>query len=214
MLKQNRWKILITSVVTIIPMMVGCILWPQLPDTIATHFGVDNTANGWSSKAVAVFGIPAFLVLLHLFCLIVTSVDPKMKNIGRKPLGLIFWICPSISLITGAVIYARALNVEVDVGLICQLFLGVLFIAIGNYLPKCRQNYSFGIKVPWTLDDPENWSRTHRLAGWCFIVTGVLTMAISFLRLPWLFFSLVIASVLMPFFYSYLYYRKKKSGRL
>ena len=196
--------------ITLIPMFIGCLLWRKLPDTIATHFGPDNTANGWSSKGFAVFGIPAFMVFIHLLCLAVTSTDPKFKNIGGKPLGLMFWVCPSISLLVGTVIYAMALEAPMNVGFICQLFFGILFIVIGNYLPKCKQNYSFGIKIPWTLNDTENWNRTHRLAGWCMIFAGVIIAATSFLHEPWILFVTLVLSLAIPIVFSYNYHKRHK----
>ena len=62
MLKANRKTLIITSIVTILPVLIGVIYWNRLPNVMATHFGTDNAANGFSSKAVAVFGIPAFLL--------------------------------------------------------------------------------------------------------------------------------------------------------
>ena len=38
---------------------------------------------------------------------------------------------------------------------------GLLFMIIGNYLPKVKQNNTIGIRVVWTLQDEENWSATH-----------------------------------------------------
>jgi uncharacterized membrane protein len=206
MLRQNKWKILITSLITLIPMAVGCFLWSGLPDTIATHFGSDNTANGWSSKGFTVFGIPAFLVMIHLFVVFVTAMDPKTKNIGKKPLGIIFWICPLVSLMMYFSIYAVALGFYVDVGFVCSLFLGILLIVLGNYLPKVRQNYSFGIKVPWTLNDVKNWNSTHRLAGKCMVIGGGIVVVTSFLHYWWIIFAALAVSVAIPICYSYIYY--------
>lgn len=75
MLRQNKWKILLTTLIILIPILVGCILWNRLPDTIATSFGVDSAANGWNSKLFAVLGIPAMIAAVHLFCLVVMSAD-------------------------------------------------------------------------------------------------------------------------------------------
>ena len=57
-----------------------------------------------------------------------------------------------------------ALDYSIDANLILEILMGALLIIIGNYLPKCRQNYTIGIKIPWTLADEDNWNRTHRPA--------------------------------------------------
>ena len=50
MIKRNRAVLIITSIIILIPVLAGVILWDRLPDVIATHFGAGNEANGWSSK--------------------------------------------------------------------------------------------------------------------------------------------------------------------
>lgn len=208
MLKENKWKIIITTLIILIPMLVGCALWNKLPDTIATHFGIDNELNGWSSKAFTVFGLPGVIAVLHLFCLIATSVDPKQKNIGKKSLEIVFWICPAISLIMCTLTYAIALGIRVDVGFVVILFMGLLLIVLGNVMPKAKQNYSFGIKTPWALDDPENWSRSNRLGGWCMVIAGVVIVLTSFLKNPWILVPAFILGAVVPMVYSYVYYKR------
>lgn len=209
MLKQNKLNILITSLITLVPMFVGCILWNKLPDSIAIHFGLDNEANGWSSKPVAVFVIPIVMVALHLICLAVTSVDPKYKNIGKKPIEIAFWIIPVISLVMCVVVYGSALDVNIDIGFICNLLMGVLLIILGNVMPKVKQNYSFGIKNPWTLDDADNWNRSNRLGGWCMVIAGVIITISSCWYSMWITITMIILTILVPTIYSYLLYCKK-----
>lgn len=208
MLKQYKWKILITTLIILIPMAAGCILWDRLPDTIATHWGIHNEPNGWSSKAFAVFGLPGIIAALHLFCLIVTAIDPKHKNIGKKPIGLVFWICPAVSLLMAGITYPTALGISVDIGFWVLLFLGLLLIVLGNLMPKAKQNYSFGIKTPWALDDPENWERSNRVGGWCMVIAGILVAVTAFWENPWIIVPAFLLGGVAPMVYSYLYYRR------
>ena len=134
------------------------------------HFGTNNVPNGWSSKTMAVIGIPLFLAALQIFTAVFTFSDPKRQNIGPKMIRLVLWIIPVTSLIVCCSIYANAVGIAVDIGFVANGIVGLLFILIGNYMPKCKQNYTTGIKVPWTLHSQENWNRTHRLAGWVWII--------------------------------------------
>ena len=84
MLKANRKTLIITSIVTILPMLIGIIYWNRLPDVMATHFGFNNEANGFSSKAFAVFGLPVILLAVLLVGAFITSHDPKKQNISAK----------------------------------------------------------------------------------------------------------------------------------
>ena len=136
-------------------------------------FGTNNVPNGWSSKTMAVIGIPLFLAALQIFTAVLTFSDPKRQNIGPKMIRLVLWIIPVTSLIVCCSIYANAVGIAVDIGFVSNGIVGLLFILIGNYMPKCKQNYTTGIKVPWTLHSQENWNRTHRLAGWVWIIGGV-----------------------------------------
>ncbi|MCI8620096.1 MAG: DUF1648 domain-containing protein [Oscillospiraceae bacterium] len=213
MLKQNKWKILITTLVILIPMLIGCLLWKQLPSAVITHWGANNEADGFSSKAFAVFGMPAILAALHLLCIVMTAADPKQKNIGTKPLGLVFWIIPSITLLIFSIIYAGAMGVQVNVGFFVILLIGVFFILLGNLLPKTKQNYTFGLKLPWTLNDPENWNRTHRFAGWCMVLAGVIILLTAYWQNLWIFLGVLLLAVFAPVAYSFIYYKRHPSQK-
>ena len=66
--KANKKELLLTSLVCLLPLLAGAILYPRLPETMATHWGFDGTANGWSSRAATVFGLPLLILALHLVC--------------------------------------------------------------------------------------------------------------------------------------------------
>ena len=195
-------------------MLMGVALWNRLPEQVATHFDINGVADDWSSKGFAVFGLPLFLVAVHLVCTLATAADPRKQNISDKMYRLVLWICPVISLITNCSVYLIALGKEVNIGLICMLLVGVMFIIVGNYLPKCRQNYTMGIKLPWTLADEENWNRTHRMAGWLWMATGAvfLVMAVVGKMSTWFFLVTIGITVLVPTLYSFLLHLKKEKA--
>ena len=214
MLKANKKTLILTSAITLLPMMIGLFLWKQLPDTMATHFGFSNEADGFSSKPFTVIGIPLFLLVMEWICAIVTSNDPRKQNISPKIFTLVLWIVPVVSVIVAAIIYPYNLGYKFDMTFIAELFMGLLFIIVGNYLPKSRQNYTVGIRVPWTLADEENWNRTHRMAGFLWVLCGILLLVCALCRIwnPILIFGLLLVTTIIPIVYSYLLY--KKSGPL
>ena len=166
-MKKYKTTIIITTLITLLPIVIGLFLWNKLPDTLATHWGSDGTANGWSSKTFSVFGMPLILTAIHVLCLFVTLNDPKKKNIHKKTMALIFWLVPVISLLANCSTYLIALGVDFSIEIFISALIGVFFIVLGNYMPKLQQNYTIGIKLPWTLNSEENWNRTHRLGGNC-----------------------------------------------
>ena len=173
-MKKYRRTIILTTFLTGLPILIGLILWSKLPDSIATHWGANGQANGWSSKVYTVFWGPCILMIIHLFAVFLTLNDPKKTNIHKKPMTLIFWIVPVISILMNGIIYLIALGIKVNISAAVSILMGVLFILLGNYMPKLRQNYTIGIKLPWTLCSEENWYRTHRLGGKLFIIGGIL----------------------------------------
>ena len=210
MLKKYKKTVILTTLVTLLPMLAGLLLWNQLPETIAIHFGANGEPNGWSSRAMAVFGLPAFIAAVNVLCAVGTSADPKNQNIQPKIFKLILWICPVISIICCGGTYAYALELPVSMEKLCMILVGVVFIIIGNYLPKCRQSYTVGIKLPWTLDSEENWNRTHRMAGGLWMAGGAVLMLLSLLGQisVFIFLPVVLMMTLVPTVYSYLLYRK------
>ena len=211
MIKKNLPKLIITSLITLIPIVIGLILWDKLPDQVPMHWNAQGEVDGYGTKFQAVFLMPLVLVAFHWICVLGTSLDPKKQNINDKIFTLVLWIIPVISLLCNSMVFATALGHKVSVEIIMPLFMGALFVIIGNYMPKCKQSYTVGIKLPWTLDNEENWNKTHRLAGFLWVISGVIIMATAFLGAFWLFFVVLIPMVIIPFVYSYLLYKKNKT---
>lgn len=212
MIKKNLKKLLLTSTVILLPLLAGIILWDKLPDSVPVHFGPSGEADGYASRAVAVFVMPFVMLAFHWLCTLGTAADPKNKNIDKKAFGLVLWICPMISLLVNGVIYVTALGIAINILMVFGLFFGCLFVVIGNYMPKCRQSYTLGIKLPWTLNDEENWNRTHRFAGRLWTVGGLAVIITAFLgkAFVFVFLGLVLLMVIIPTVYSYLLYKKNK----
>ena len=213
MIKENKKKLIITSIIILVPIIIGLVLWNKLPDKLPTHWNSAGEVNGWSSKAFAVLGLPGFLFAVHWVCLLASSADPKKQNIEGKVLNIVFWICPIISVLGAVLIYGTALGMEFRVEKIMPPLLGITFIVVGNYLPKCKQSYTVGIKLPWTLNDEENWNRTHRLGGKLWVACGFLFIVSMFLPNKFMvaiFLSVVAVAVFVPTVYSYLIFREKE----
>ena len=208
MIKKNWKTLLITSVVILLPILAGLILWNQLPDQIPSHWDAAGEIDGWSSKPFAVFGMPLILLAFQWICVLGTAADPKKKNHPEKILHLVLWIIPVLSAVLHVITYCVALGKGVRMEVVMPVFIGLLLAVIGNYLPKCKQNYTIGIKIPWTLNSEENWNKTHRFAGRLWTVCGLAIMLTGFFGGFWVFLPIVLLMVLAPLIYSYLLHRK------
>lgn len=213
MISQNKKIIIISSVLILLPILAGLILWNSLPEQIAVHWNINNVPDGFASKAMAVFVIPIFILALHLLGIFATVFDKRNKNQSKKIVGILFWICPSISWLFGITVYTHAMGKEFNIGIPVTVFLGFLFTVIGNYLPKCTRNHTIGIKLPWTLKDDEVWNKTHRLSGILWVIGGILLAFSSFL--PTKIFQIIsvfllFIMVVIPTVYSYIIYRRSR----
>lgn len=208
MIKKNLKTMIITSMIILAPIIVGLILWDKLPAEMATHFDSNGQANGWSSKGLAVFGMPLFLLAVHWFCVAFTSVDPKKQNISDKVFVLIMWLCPIVSIVGNGATYLYALDNTVNTTPMGIMLIGCVLIVIGNYMPKMKQSYTIGIKIPWALNSEENWNRTHRLGGYMYILGGVIILVGGFIQQFWLVPVALVLVVLVPVAYSFILYKK------
>ena len=206
---KKHWKLLvITSVLTLLPILAGLVLWGQLPEKMPTHWNAAGEIDGWSSKAFAVFGLPGIMLAVQWLCVLGTNADPKRANHPEKVLQLVLWIIPVLSIVMHTMTYAAALGKTVPMGEVVTLVCGVMFVIVGNYMPKCKQNYTIGIKIPWTLNSEVNWNKTHRFAGWLWTVCGLMIILSAFVGGFWLFLPAVIVMVAAPMIYSYMLFKK------
>lgn len=208
MIRQHKKMLILTSVITLLPIVIGLILWRQLPASVAIHFGVDNQPDGYCSKAFAVFGLPVMMLFFHFICIVATNIDPKRKNISKKAFYVVMWICPVISLVVCNTLYVFNLGYKLDIGFVCGLLVGVLYLILGNFIPKVKPNYSIGFRVPWALNDSDNWYHTHRFGGKCMVIGGIAMIVTSPFQNVWILLGLVIVPCILPVIYSYMFYRK------
>ena len=204
-IKINKKLVLFTSILILLSSLVGCVFWYQLPEKMPTHFNLLGQADGYNHKVFAIFGLPALMLLMHWVLLFLMVKDPKSSNISSKIQVLIYWIIPFVSCLSMISIYGESLGYSMMSGLLAQIFMGVVMIVIGNYLPKTHRNYIIGIRLPWTLESDKNWRQTHRLAGKIWVLGGLLLFLNSFVQIYvyWVFFLTLLLVVLMPGVYSY-----------
>ena len=215
-MKEYRKTIIVTVLITLFPILIGLVLWNKLPDQIPTHWGVSGQVDGWTDKAKAIFFSPCLMAVAQVVVAFFMFADPKHKNIHKKPLVISLWIIPVLSICVNAASYLTALGVQVSMTALCCLLIGILFLVLGNYLPKLQQNYTVGIKISWTLSDEGNWERTHRFGGKLMVIAGFLMVLLALISGQIgdttsfiLLIILALVSSLAPVVYSYAIYRSK-----
>ncbi len=212
MIKQYKWQVLVSSLLVLAPMAAGVIFWNELPDLMPHHVNMAGEVDGRGSKAFVVFGIPLIMLALHWLCLFITGKDMKNKGQSRKVMLMVMWILPALSLFVSGLVYSIAMGEVLSVYRLLPLLLGVLFIVIGNYLPKCKQNFTIGIKIKWTLVSEKNWNATHRYAGKVWVIGGIVMLACAALPMSlvmWFILAIVAVMVILPTVFSYRMFKKQ-----
>lgn len=213
MIRSNKGTLILTTAILLLPMVIGLILWNKLPEQIPMHWNVAGEVDGWGSKGMLVFYLPLFIVGLQWVCALATSHAPEGKGINGKISKLVLWTCPYVSLLIHTLVYAKILGYDLSVNVIMPLSFGLMFMVIGNFLPKCKRNYFIGIKVPWALNNDENWNKTHRFAGKVWVAGGAIIAATAVFANYIVFIVLTLVMVIVPAMYSYLYFRRQNKSR-
>lgn len=187
MIAENKGKLLVSSLVILLPGLLG-----------------------WRMAWEAVI-----LLAAHWLCLLLVFADKRNRQgQSKKAIGLVFWLLPVISLLSGAVVAGlqRGYDGADFMFILMNLGFGLLFLLIGNYMPKFRQNATIGIRVKWTLENEENWNVTHRFGGKVWVAAGLACMIAALLpsaAMAVVFTAAIVAAAVVPCVYSYLYYRKQ-----
>lgn len=209
-MKHEKKRLILTTVICLLPIMAGLVLYSRLPERVPTHFDFSGTPDGWSSRPFAVFGLPCLLAALNVFLYACLNRDPKRANMSGALKTVSQWSLPVLSVLCYGLTLTAALGYPSRVEIVVPLLTGILLLVIGNYLPKTKQSYTMGIRLPWTLQSEENWNRTHRLSGFLWVAAGAAFILLSLLRLwnIWLLGALLLALIFVPIGYSYFLHKK------
>ncbi len=211
MKKKINLSMVLTTIICLLPVILSVILYSQLPDKIPIHFNISGQPDNYAAKFVACFILPFAFAILNLFVHFILNSDPKKANSSETMKTISKWIIPVLSVICLPISLFLSLGKNIPVHIIIPALVGVLILVCGNYLPKNRQNYTVGIKLPWTLHSEENWNKTHRMAGFLWMIGGAIIIIISFFQFINIAIVLVIVIILtiVPVIYSYILYRRE-----
>ena len=209
---NEKWKVVVSTLLCLIPLFAGLILWNKLPEQMPIHFNYKGEADQYGSRLSVVLYPGLFLAALNLLAIYATGKDPENENVSDRIMNLIIWLVPAIAAFISFLIYGNALGVKLSVTRLVALMLGLTYLVFGNYTPKIRKNSTIGIRVPWTLKDAEVWDRTHRFGGFVMVIAG---LALVVCALAGLELNIILQLVLMVMpmtlvigYSAFLYYRK------
>jgi uncharacterized membrane protein len=214
---KNSTKNLILALLLIAaPFAYAAYVYPSLPDTIPTHFNIKGEADAYGGKDSIFLG-PGIMAVVGLFVFVLLSnikiFDPKRYKAVDDGLYKKFalFTVAFLSLISFIIIFSAS-NHAITIGKLLLPAVGLAFAGFGWYMPKLHQNYFAGFKLPWTLENEDNWNETHKLAGkiWKY---GGFAQAIAALLLPnmpgfMVFFCITLIMFIVPSVFSYRMFKR------
>ena len=167
-MRYIKWRILIvTSIVCLLPILLGTALWDKLPDTMAIHFDINNNPDNFASKGFVVFGMPFFMAMLQMICCFINDVNSYKHGAVVKVERVTKWIIPVMAIVLHTITLCFGLGWNIDIRKFAVFIVGVLFVVTGNYLPKL--DYVKNYKL-----NKEKARKINRFIGFETVVMGVL----------------------------------------
>lgn len=184
---------------------------------LPTHWNVLGEVDQTMPALIALTIPPVMTLAIGLLFAAIPRIEPLQDKLDASaPLLRVAWIgVMALMVVIQAMIAGPALGYEIGLaGLL--VVLGLMFIALGNFLPKSRPGFFVGIRTPWTITDTDNWIATHRIGGKLMILAGAAVMVMAILPLPAatimpLAMGAILIATLFPVGFSWWYWRKHRS---
>lgn len=170
----NLKSLITTCIVCLSPILLGLALWDTLPETMAIHFNMYNEPDNFASKGFTVFGMPILMVLLQIFCCIVNDINAYKHGERKKFTTATKWIIPVMTIILQLVTFLYNLGWNIDIRKVASLIVGIVFLVIGNYLPKFDYIKNHDVET-------DKARKINRFIGYESVVMGILVLISIFL---------------------------------
>ena len=174
-MKFIKWRSLfITCIICLLPILLGIALWNELPDTMAIHFNLYNEADNFATKTFAVFGLPILMSILQMISCFIYDINAYKHGKRKKFKRVIKWIVPFLSVVLQTITLGYALGWNIDIRKSVALIIGVMFLILGNYLPKLDYINNYNV-------DTEKARKINRFIGYETVIMGALVLITIFL---------------------------------
>ena len=216
---KSRRNIALLWAFSVVPVIILMTVYQKLPERVPVNFGFDGTVNAYGDRATLwmMAGLGPLMALLFQF---LPRIDPKRQNYAKfQRYYDQFAIFMELFLLVvfGLVVTETLRPGTVSIGRAVTALISIMLVLLGNMMGKIKHNYFFGIRTPWTLADPDVWTRTHTLGGKLWFALGVVLLPCSLLLPEQAFFVVLMGGLLgttaLVIVLSYLWYRQKQRGQ-
>ena len=186
---MKRFKKIMIIILAVLPTIYSAIaVFFILPDTVAAHFGIDGTPDRYGSKYEA-FLFPAIILVIALLYFLFRKFQQKSSTDENERTARNLDILDTVIMIVMVLFNALCVffltmmknpatmkNKENMIFVIISCVMGVLFILLGNILPKTKPNSFIGVRLSWSMDSDEHWYITNRNCGIAMVLSGICTV--------------------------------------
>lgn len=212
MKNEKKFIKILTPIIAVLPLISYLFLYSSLPDQLPMNFSLDGTVNSYGSKLEFMI-LPAISIIMYFVLKITPKLDPKGKSY-EKVAGFYSFFILFMEILIGTVYLSILCTIwEIQwfsINFVIFMMLGYLFLLVGNYMPRMKQNFTMGIKTPWTLSSEKVWNKTHRLGGYLFVLASLPMFLMAFVSntVTYIILGAVIAvAVIVPTYMSYHWYK-------
>ncbi len=204
----------IRILLTLSMFFVGIFFYNNLPNIIPIHWNINGQIDRYSPKNIAIFIFPIITLIMVIILRLSQYIDPKKARYEtfKKEWEIMQTVITAFMVYIYFIIIYLSLNQSQKIEPLLFIGMGVLFIIIGNYLGKIRQNYMIGFKLPWTIANEDVWNKTNRLGGYMFVIFGIIFLLEAYFlwNSAYVIFLFMLLVIFVPIIYSYLLYKKIK----
>ena len=206
-MKVKVWneRLLVSSALCVVPLVIGLFLYDKIPDNMPIHWSSTENADGFIAKSIGIWLVPLGLLVVHLLVSLGMTLKNCNQQMARMTLLVGYWAVPVVAVIIEPMTLLKAAGYAVDITRVVLSVVGIIFVIAGNYMPKNQPNTVAGYRLPWTLGDVNNWKRTHLLAGKLWILVGFVLLICGWTPVgdAWWLIVLVFVALVAPMVYSY-----------
>lgn len=204
------------SLAAIVAMFViSLLIYPYLPDVIPTHWNIEGQADDFAPKSIGAWALPVLSIVIYGILYIAPFFDPKRTSLERsadtyiiiRTVTMLFFL-----FMHGLTLYSTLQSDQSLSTTWMTVGMGLLFIVLGNFMPRMKPSWIAGIRTPWTLSSETVWTKTHRMGGRMFVMGGIVVCLTAFLPIVAGTIVMIVALIfatITPVAYSYWLWRQE-----
>lgn len=202
----------ISWVVVLLAFVAGVLVFPRLPEMVASHWNELGVVDGYMPRLWGVFLVPLIMVAMGLLFLVIPAIDPLKHNIATFRPQYDRFVVLILLFMLAVHVFTLLWNMglEISINRFMPVAMGLVFFFVGDLMRNAKRNFFVGIRTPWTLSNDVVWEKTHRLGAVLFQASGVVAaLGALFERLSmWFILAPVMIAGLIPTVYSYFEFRR------